>query len=157
MCEPTTIVMAVGAVVGAYSKIQQGKGEKQFADYQAKQEDADAKAEMGAAQVEAQRIRDQGKRARSAARAGLAASGVDVDSGSAIKIDQQVANDAEYDAQLTLLGGADRQARGNASAINTRNKGSEARTAGYVGAFTDLASAGSSMAGGWKTASKKKA
>src|SRR3546814_17477886 len=79
----------------------------------ADQAEGDARAEQGAAQVEAERIRREGTRQRSKAVAAAAAAGVDVDSPTALKIDQEITANAEEDAWTVIANGGDRARRLN--------------------------------------------
>lgn len=154
MCNPAAFLIVttlVSAGVSAYSQDQQGKQQESWANYQAAQGEADANAERGAAQVEAERIRKAGKRAQSEARAGLAASGVDLGSESAVRIDQEIGRGAEEDALLTIAGGNDTSARLRAGAAADRIRGSQAAGAGRLGAASSLIAGASSAAGNWKT------
>lgn len=150
-------VLQWGALaLSAGAAIHQGETQKNYQNYLAAQADADAKAEVGAATVEAERIRKAGKKQRSEAIAALAASGVDVNSSTALKIDQEIARGAEEDAFLTIAGGNDRSARLNAEAGGARTAASNARTAGYVNAANSLLVAGSNSGRGWKRTNSKK-
>jgi hypothetical protein len=157
MCDPVTLtVMAVGAtLVGAYGQYQAGKQEEQWANYQAKQMDADANAEKGAARVEAERIRKAGQRAQAEATAGMAGAGVDVGGeGTAVKINEEIGAGAEEDALLTIAGGADRAKRLEAEAVATRIKGKQAAWAGKINATGTLLQGGYNAASGWRTMKK---
>src|SRR3546814_12534310 len=111
MCEPATLTMlylaatAVGTGVTMYGQDTAANQEEANAKFAADQAEADARAEQGAAQVEAERIRREGKAQRAKAVAAAAASGVDVNSPTALKIDQAVTANAEADAMLTILTG----------------------------------------------------
>ncbi|KAK6697409.1 hypothetical protein SNK04_013981, partial [Fusarium graminearum] len=87
---------------------------------------------------------------RSNAIAELAASGVDVNSDTALRIDQQIVRDSEEDAFLALAGGTDRANRLDAEAQGYRNTGKQARTAGYVNAGSSLLRGASNSGRGWK-------
>lgn len=150
MCEPTTIMMAASAVVGAYSAIQQGEQQKDWANYQAAQAEADAKAEKGAAEVHAEKIRKMARIQASEANASLAGSGVQVGEGTAVNINKDIYANAEEDAVMTIFGGSDRAARGNAEAAGYRLKGSQAQQAGYLNATSTVLGAAGGMAKGWK-------
>src|SRR3546814_2986887 len=79
MCEPATLTMlylaatAVGTGVTMYGQDTAANQEEANAKFAADQAEADARAEQGAAQVEAERIRREGKRQRSKAVAAAAA------------------------------------------------------------------------------------
>ncbi|WP_312252723.1 hypothetical protein [Stenotrophomonas sp.] len=144
------IVQWGALALSAGAAIYQGEQQKDYNNYLAAQADADAKAERGAAMVEAERIRKASKKQRSEAVAALAASGVDVSSSTALKIDEEIARGAEEDAYLTLTGGSDRAARLNAEASGARYAGKQAQTAGYINAGTSLLNSGSNIGRGWK-------
>jgi len=144
-------VALIGAGLAAASQVQQGRNDKAWAKYQAEQTQADANAEAGAAQVHASNIISMADRQRKAARAAMAASGVDVNGiGTPTIVDSQIAGDAEHDAFLTLLGGEDARKRGQQQAIGLNIKGNNAQKAGYLGAATTMLSAAGSMYSGGK-------
>ncbi|TWT23605.1 hypothetical protein FQY83_02960 [Luteimonas marina] len=152
MCEPVTlgIIMGASSLLAGGSAVHQGQTQKNYNNYLANQAEADARAEAGAAQVEAERIRKAGKKQRSEAIAALAASGVDVNSGTALVIDREIARGAEEDAFLTMAGGSDRAARLSADASGRRGAASRAGTAGYINAASTLLQAGTNYGRGWK-------
>lgn len=150
MCTGVEIVMLGGALLGAGAAVHQGQTQKNYNNYLAAQAEADARAEQSAARVEAERIRKAGKQQKSEAIAALAASGVDVTSGTALKIDQEIGRASSEDAFLTLAGGRDRAARLNAEAQGSRMAGSRAQTAGYLNATNTLLVAGTNSGKGWK-------
>ena len=139
------------AAVGAYSSIQQGKQQKEWGDYQAKQAEADAAADKSAAQVHAEKIRKMARIQAGEASASLAGSGVDVGEGTAVNINKDIYANAEEDAVMTIFGGSDRAARGNAEAAAYRAKGSQAQQAGYLNATSSILGGVSVAAKGWKT------
>lgn len=148
-------VAAAGTGVALYSADTQAKQAESNAEFQAAQAEADAKAAAGEAQVEADRIRKAAKQQRSMATAAAAASGVDVSSPTAIKIEDTITRNAEEDAVLTLLQGSDRSKRLNQQAHADRNAGIGARNAGRANQASTLLSAAGSMTNygsGWKTA-----
>jgi hypothetical protein len=151
MCEPTTILLATTAIVGAYAAYSSGQSQEEFANYEAKQAEADARAEQGAAQVEAERIRKAGKQAAGEARAALAGSGQDVTSAGALAINREIYRGAEEDAYFALLGGRDRATRLNTDAQLSRSRGREAGRAGTLGAYSSLLQGGTQAYGVWRT------
>lgn len=152
MCTGIEIAVLASGALAAGSAIHQGQVQKNYADYQSDQAQADAEAAKGAAQVEAERIRKASKQQREQAVAALAGSGVNVDSGTALRIDQEISSNAGQDAYLTMVGGSDRAARLNADAQGFRLQGNNARTAGYVSAGTSLLAATTNNGRGWKKA-----
>ncbi|HET7663893.1 MAG TPA: hypothetical protein VFK31_09670 [Rhodanobacteraceae bacterium] len=147
------------AAISAGAAIHQGQVQSNYRDYQQAQAEADADARAKAAQVEAERIRKQAKAQKSRAIAALASSGVDVDSSTALKINQTIDKNAQEDAFLTIANGDSQAARLRAQGIGYGLLGDQARTAGYLNASNDLLSSVPTVAAGWKTgnASKKKA
>lgn len=156
MCSGTSFAlyaMAAAAAVGAYASIQSAEQQKDWNEYQGKQAEADAKAEKSAAEVQAEKIRKMARINAGEATASLAGSGVDVGEGTALNINSEIYGRAEEDAVMTIFGGADRSARGNAEAAGYRLKGSQAQQAGYLNAASTVLGAAGSTAKGWKTPS----
>lgn len=120
------------AGISAGTAIYQGQQQKKMADYQADQAAADARAERSAAELEAEKIRELGKRQRSAARASYAASGVEVGEGTALQIDKEIGTGAEEDAQVSIFGGKDAFARGMQRSSAFEIQGQQAKTASYL-------------------------
>lgn len=160
MALTTTTVMVIGAIAAAaaagatmYSTDTQSKQAEANLKFQAEQAEADARAEAGAAQVEAMRIRKQAKTQRAQAVASAAASGIDVNSPTALKIDKDIAANSEEDAVLTIMQGSNRSKRIGQQAVASRNEASMTRTAGRASNAATLLSTVSSVAGmGWKRA-----
>lgn len=111
-------LVATGAAtaVSMYGADTAAKQEASNLKFQAAQGEADAKAAQGEAIVEAERIRKAAKAQRSTATAAAAASGVDVSSPTAVRIDEQIVANSEEDALLTILNGKDRSDRMNQQA-----------------------------------------
>lgn len=155
--EIALLAMAAGSTaVSLYGQDTQAKQAEADANFQADQAEADAKAAQAEATLEAERIRKQGKQQRAQATAAAAASGVDVQSPTAIKIDDTITRNAEEDAVLTILQGSDRAARMGQQATADRIAGKNARTAGRVNQASTLLSAaatyGTNSGKGWKRA-----
>lgn len=146
------VAQIAAMAISAGAAIHQGETQKNYNNYLAAQAEADAKAEKGAAEVEAGRIRKAAKQQRAEAIAALASSGVDVNSGTALKIDQRIARDSEEDAVMALTGGSDRALRLQAEAGGNRQAAGRAQAAGYVGATSSLLQGGLTMSNGWKKA-----
>ena len=136
--------MAVAAAVAAtaltaYSQIQEGR----YANKQAK---ADAEAQRGQSRLEAERLLDESKRVRSAAQAQAADNGLSLGIGAPVKIDEQIAYDANQDAWMTRITGESR-ARG------MEIQGKNARKDGYMQAASTVLNSASSAYG--KSGGKK--
>lgn len=144
------IASAAAAATSAYSSVQQGRNQQKWSNYQAAQAQADADAEAGYAQVEAKKIREAGKKQRSQARASMAASGIDVDEGTAVNINEEITKGAEEDALNAIFGGIDRQRRGYAQASADRTRGAQANRAGTLNAAGTLLNSGYQTYKGWR-------
>lgn len=148
-------LMAAGTAATLYSTDTQAKQAEANFKFQAAQDEADAKAMAGEAEVEAMRIRKAAKAQRSQATAAAAASGIDVNSPTALRIDEEIVKNSEEDAALTILGGRDRAARMGQQAHADRNAASLARQTGRQQQTATLLSAAGSMTNygqGWKRA-----
>ncbi|HEY9540498.1 MAG TPA: hypothetical protein VIR05_02545 [Luteimonas sp.] len=141
---------AVGTGVTMYGQDTAANQEEANAKFAADQAEADARAEQGAAQVEAERIRREGKRQRSKAVAAAAAAGVDVDSPTALKIDQEITANAEEDALTVIANGGDRARRLNQQGQADRIAGSNAASAGKINMASTLLEGAAMTARGWK-------
>lgn len=147
--------MAAGAAYSMYATDTQAKQQEVNLKFQADQAAADAKAAQGEADVEAMRIRKAAKAQRAQATAAAAASGIDVNSPTALKIDEEIVKNSEEDAYLTILNGKDRGARMNQQSYLDRQGASIARQNGRQQNVGTLLSAAASIAGSysnWKTA-----
>lgn len=151
MCTGMEVLLLASAAVGTYSTLQSAEQQSEWNDYQAAQAQADANAEKSAAEVHAEKIRKMARIQSGEATASLAGSGVDVGEGTALNINKEIYANAEEDAVMTVFGGSDRAARGNAEAAGYRLKGSQAQQAGYLNATSSLLSAASYGAKGWKS------
>ena len=130
-------VAAIGsAAITGYSSYQNNKA-------MGRQAEADSKAVAAQGRLEAERIRKDKDKAQSAARAALAESGLDVNEGTSIVINDQIERDGNYDAAMAEITGKNTSNRLKAEASGHR---SNANTALAVGAFNSVAAG----AKGWK-------
>lgn len=111
----------------------------------------DAAQEVSAAKLYAERIRKQRRQTQAAADSALAASGINIGSGTALDINNQIAGESAMDAYLTILGGTNnagritQQAKINSKALNQQATGD------LIGAGTTaIESYGKYASGGWK-------
>lgn len=138
-----TALSAGASLYSGYQQYEQGK----FANEQAQ---ADAMAREGAARVEAERIRSMTKKQQSAARAAYAGSGVAVDEGSALNINEDIAQRGEMDALTAIM-------QGRYDSASMRQQGKMAAYQGRQGAIAGAINAGATVASGafkydnWKT------
>jgi hypothetical protein len=135
------IISLVAAAGTAISMVHQGQVQKNWANYQAKKEENDAKAEVAASMVEADNLRRAARRQRAAAAAQLAGSGIALDSGMALAIDEDIAQRGEEDALTTILNAGNSAAQRRANAEALRIQGSQALKASYINAGNTVLSA----------------
>ena len=137
--------VAVAAVSAAYAGYTQHQNSK----YQEKQAEADAVAQLARGRLEAERIRKEKEKAQSRARAAAAENGLDVNEGTSIVINDQIEQDANYDAYMAEITGYNSSQRLKAEAsVHAKN----AQTAIVSGAL-NTASSGMNSYGankGWK-------
>lgn len=149
----TSVLVAYAAVasaaVGAGAAIYSGEQQRKAANAQADQVNADAQAAAQQAQVDAQRIRDATRKRQGEAVAALAASGVDVASGTAEKITSDIGYRGEQDALMTILSGQNGVARSSASADAIKISGDNAETAGYLNATSTVLNSASRIGNKW--------
>lgn len=155
MCDPVTMAfVAVGAAgVTAYGQYQQGKAAAESQVTQGRQLAQQAGQEQDAANAQAERIRAAARRQAAEAAAAFSASGVSVDAGTPLKIDQEIRRGGELDALNTIISGgreADTLTR-EAEAFGQMAKAT--RRAATTQAFSTLMSGASSAAtgSGWRT------
>ena len=145
---------AAGTAASMYSTSTQANQQASNLKYQAAQGEANARTAQGEALVEAERIRNQAKSARATATAQAAASGVDVSSPTAVRIDEKITANSEEDALLTILNGKDQGARLNQQSAIDRQSAkmtlSNARTDNF-GTLLSGASKVTSIYTNWKT------
>lgn len=138
------------SAVNAVGQFSRGNQANDMGEWQRAQAFADANAEREAGQVRAGLIRKQGEREKKAARAAIAGSGVDVGTGTPLKIEGQLAYNTEQDAQQEILYGTRKGARleqeGELAAMAGRNR----QSAAYQGGVGSLLSGGASIAQGWR-------
>lgn len=128
--------LSAGAQVAAG---QEANAAAQFRGEMADRSAADARAR---GEVEAGRRQIEARRAIGAARASMAASGIALDDGSALSIQEDIAAAGELDA-LTIRNNAAREAFGyRVEGDMSRLRGSAEQFGGYVGGFSTVVTAG---------------
>lgn len=130
------MMMAISTGVSIAGQLQQGRAARAAADAEARAAENLAAQTRDAAQQEAKRIRLAGDRTRGAARAAMAASGIDVNSGTAVTIEDDIATSSEMDAYMTLLTGERKSTSLQDSAAISRSRGANAMTASLLGSVT---------------------
>jgi hypothetical protein len=154
VCDPTggiltTAVIVAATAYSAYSTYQAGKAQNEYANYEAEQ--TEAKAEHGAAQVEADRIRKMGRQAVAEQSAAIAGSGAQIGSAGSLALNREIYRGSEEDAVYALLGGGDRAARLNAQGRLTRARGRAAKSAATSSAFSQVAQGGMQASSAWRS------
>lgn len=128
----------IGSFVQAGGSILEGRANKDQLNYQGKLDQIEGKQAMDDARVHAKLIREMGKKARGEATAAYAASGVDVNSETAMQVDQEIAAASERDAEYALLTGQRAEAAGNRSRDFRKYQGQQAKGSGIIGAVGSL-------------------
>lgn len=149
MCTGAEIALIGAAVAGTGSAIYSGEQQKDLADYQAKQANADADTERQAAEIRGDKIREKAKSHAASVRASLAASGVSLDSVSANLINKDIIQRGEEDALVGNNDSADAASRLRAQASALRAQGRGAQVAGYAKAGSTALSGYAGYKGGW--------
>jgi hypothetical protein len=136
MCISASMMMALSTGVSVVGQLQQGQAAKQAANAEARNAENLAAQTRDAAMQEAARIRKAGDRTRGAARAQLAASGIDVNSGTAVTIEDDIGTNSELDAYNTLLTGDRKATSLQDSAAISRARGKNAVTSSMLGSVS---------------------
>lgn len=146
--------MAVGTVYSVYSSQQSGKQAQLNADAQADQAQADAETEKSAAVVQAERIRKLARIQAGEANAALAGSGVEVGAGTALNINEEIYQNAEEDAVLTIMTGKNKGQRLDGDASNYRLTSKQIGSNNKAQTAASTLQAGSQLYSGWKAMAK---
>lgn len=139
-------MILAGGAMDAIGKLTGAVSTRQFANAQADQLMADADATRGLAGVTGNKIRRAGAMTRKSARAAYGASGVAVDSGSALAVQEDIDRRASEDALTELLSGGYRAASMEATARSRRVAGRNAMVAGFGSMGKSLLSSASDQA-----------
>jgi len=143
------ITSLIGTGVGVYGQVQQGRAEAQAAEYTQKQNVILSEDAMRRGEQEKEATRRKTAALEGRQRAVLAASNVDIGSGSPLAIMSDTATLGELDAQI-IQGNAEREAAGyqaNADMAGMRAK--SAKSAASIGAFGTALSGIGTLADKW--------
>lgn len=143
MCISAATMMALSTGVSVVGQVMQGRAQAKAASIEAQQLELQAAQQREAARQEAENIRRAGEKQAGAARAALAGAGVDVGSGTAININEDIYQGSEMDAYNTLL-------TGGRTADATSFRASQTYKAGSNALTSSLLSAGTTALSGWK-------
>ena len=138
MCEPATIVVIAGAVLSAYGQVEQGRAAESAANYNARVQENEATQLRNIAVERENEQREQTAQLLSRQRAQFAASGVDIDAGSALAVQQDTEQLGEISAQRIRRNLGEQASSLEGGAGLTRSQGSAARFQGNVGAAGTL-------------------
>jgi hypothetical protein len=144
----TMMVMAMVAAAGSaiYAGAQQEKAADTNAELARRQGDQDADAAVS----QAEKIRKAARSQAGEANAAMAASGVAIGEGTAVRINEDIYKNSEDDAYSVLLTGTRRRQSANDQAGILNAQGNAAMTAGLINAGSSVLSMGA-RSGGWKS------
>lgn len=148
------IAAVASAAIGAYSAVSQGQAAEEAGKRTADAENANAKAAMDAAALEAGQVRRKNLLRLGAQRAAAAKSGVLIDD-SAADVIYDTAIQGELEAQSVLYSGASAAAYNRSRASIARLEGKNARKAGNIGATATLIGGASNVASSWPSGSSQ--
>ena len=148
------VAAVAGAAISGYSSYQNNKAAGEQAE-------ADASAEKARGRLEADRIRKEKEKTQSAARAALAQNGLDVNEGTALVINDEIEQAANYDANMAEVTGYNSSQRLKAQASQFKNNANTAAATGVLNTVSAGASGYSALTqqanktqgstgGGWK-------
>jgi hypothetical protein len=138
MCEPATMLAAASLAVGTVGTIKQGQAAKQAAGLQAELYRREAEREKQIGALNAKRVRDEGESLSATQRALLGASGGAAGTGSALLIQEDLAQETEFNARLAENNAAAAISSKNAQIVLARAEGRSAQTASYFRAGSTL-------------------
>lgn len=146
-----TAIAAVAAVVSATGMIVSADAQRRAANQNADIQEQAADAARKKAAYDEQMHRERIEKILSAQRALYGKSGVDMSSGSALLVAEDTASQGELDALAIRYGGDVDAARLRSGANLSRMQGSDAQTAGMIGAGATLLQGASNTMKTYKT------
>ncbi len=147
MAVTTGTMMALSSAVSIAGQLAEGRARRAAGDADTRVLQQQGRQQEDQALQEADRIRRSARKTTGAARAQMAASGIDVNSGTALDIEAEIVHDSERDAFNTLLTG---KRRGDAA----RYAAAQAGAKGANGQFSSTLGAVSTGLQGWKGVKK---
>lgn len=145
-----TIAAISAAGVGAIAAISSGQQAKETASDNAEIARRNAAQDKDSAIAQAEKIRRVAAIQKSQANAGLAASGVSLGEGTAVKINEEITKNSEQDAYTAILNGSRSANASLQQASMFDSKASNALNSSYLNAGSSLLSAGAKIGKGWK-------
>lgn len=159
--DPATMLL-VGKMAGSGMSIlgsmNDAKNAKKVAKYQRRQAEADGSAALGAANVEANKIRQAASGVQSQAVSASADSGVVVGDGSAGLAEKSIRQRAEQDALMTIFDGQDSFRRALAQGQSYKIQGQEGADAAFadgLGSMINFGVAGAGLISKWLKGNSK--
>lgn len=141
------VAAAAGSMVAAYASIESGQAQKKAANYNAALQERQAENEKAAAAIQEENFRKQTAARMATLRTGYAASGVEISEGTPLLVAMESQANAEKDALRIRWGGETQADAFLGAATLSRAQGSQAQTAGYLGAGASLLSGAGRVAG----------
>lgn len=136
MAVSTGTMMALSSAISIAGQLAQGRAQKSAGDAEASMIERQDAQQRDQAQQEAHRIRRSARKVSGAARAAMAASGIDVNRGTALTIEDEITHESEKDAFNVLLTGKRRSDAADFAADQARARGSNAQTASVLGSVS---------------------
>lgn len=151
MCTGVELALVAGGLstAGTLIGVQQ---QQELADFQAEQATANAETAQQAGEIAAEKTRERARKVAAAARASLAASGIDIGSPSAELINKDILERGEKDAFVQTADAGDRASRLRQQADVFSLRGAQAPIAGATQIGQTVISTGTG-AGFWGGAS----
>lgn len=153
MCDPITAILAISTTMSVVGQVQAADAAAEAAQVQGESINRQAGQELDAANAKADLIRRAARAQAGEAKAAFSASGVSVDAGTPIKVNEEITKGGEFDALNTLLSGSRAAQSLSDEAVSTIRAGQAQKQAGYMGAVSSVLSAGAGAmkASGWRT------
>ncbi len=142
MCEIVTAMMVGGALLSGASSLAQGSAANSAAKAEAAQIEQQRETEAQLNNVKDVRLRQRFAEEIGRQRLGLAASGVSLDSPSAIALGRRAAAEMSFESQSVRSGGQATDRELSFASRSVRARGRNAKLAGVFNAATSVLSAG---------------
>jgi len=152
MADPVTW-MAIAAVAGtamsAMGQIQAGQSQSEWSNYNAQIAERDAQNTRNLAAFDAEQKRKETQSLIGRQKALYGKAGVTME-GSPLLLMEETASEGELDARMIEWSGSNKSERYMSEGQLSRMKGSQAKTAGYIGAGSTLLTGGAQAYGAYK-------
>ena len=148
MCDAVSVITAVTSAYSAYSSLQQGKREKEVAEYNARLAENEATRARNKGVIEERKHREKVQQLISTQRAISGASGVDINSGAPLKLQEDAEILGEADALQIRSNFGDIASASDQEAALTRYEGEAAYSRGVSGAVASAGKAATAVYGG---------